>query len=136
MLQGKFARPEGMFLPDCMAPDFLDCHVPPFLAMTNPGSLVVYRCPLWVPPQPGGIKRLVHRASFALSSLPVMLRQLVWRPDVVWVVEPALFCAPAAVAVARLSGARAWLHVQDFEVDAAFDLGLLRGKLLPAMSML
>ncbi|MFZ3161055.1 MAG: glycosyltransferase WbuB [Rhodoferax sp.] len=97
---------------------------------TKSGSLVVYRCPLWVPPQPGGIKRLLHLASFALTSLPVMLRQIIWRPDVVWVVEPALFCAPAAVVVARLSGARAWLHVQDFEVDAAFDLGLLRGKWL------
>lgn len=90
--------------------------------------LQIYRCPLWVPPQPGGLKRLLHLASFAVSSLPVMLRQLSWRPNVVWVVEPALFCAPAAAAVARLSGARAWLHVQDFEVDAAFDLGLLRGK--------
>ena len=42
-------------------------------------------------------------------------------------VEPALFCAPAAVALARLCGAKAWLHVQDFEVDAAFSMGLLRG---------
>lgn len=90
----------------------------------------VWRCPLWVPARPGGARRLLHLASFALGSLPVMLRQVLWRPDVVWVVEPALFCAPAALAVARLSGARAWLHVQDFEVDAAFDLGLLRGKLL------
>ncbi len=87
----------------------------------------VYRCPLWVPRQPGGAKRLVHLASFALSSLPVLLAQLLWRPQVVWVVEPALFCAPAAWGVARLSGAKAWLHVQDFEVDAAFDMGLLRG---------
>ena len=91
------------------------------------GSLLVLRCPLWVPARPGGFKRVLHLASFALCSLPVMLRQVFWRPDVVWVVEPALFCAPAAVAVARLCGAKAWLHVQDFEVDAAFDLGLLRG---------
>ncbi len=87
----------------------------------------VVRCPLWVPRQPGGAKRLLHLASFAVSSLPVMLRQIFWRPQLVWVVEPALFCAPAALAVARLSGARAWLHVQDFEVDAAFSLGLLKG---------
>jgi len=92
------------------------------------GSVRVWRCPLWVPARPGGIKRLLHLASFALSSWFVMLRQIFWRPDVVWVVEPALFCAPTAVAVARLSGARAWLHVQDFEVDAAFDLGLLKGQ--------
>jgi colanic acid biosynthesis glycosyl transferase WcaI len=93
-------------------------------------SLVVYRCPLWVPAQPGGLKRLMHLASFALSSLLVMLRQVLWRPDVVWVVEPALFCAPTAVAVARLCGAKVWLHVQDFEVDAAFDLGLLKRQLV------
>ena len=48
----------------------------------------------------------------------------------VWVVEPPLFCAPTAWVVARLSGARALLHVQDFEVDAAFDLGLLKGPWL------
>lgn len=93
----------------------------------------VWRCPIWVPLQPGGVKRILHLASFALSSLPIMLRHIVWRPDVVWVVEPALFCAPAALGVARLSGARAWLHVQDFEVDAAFELGLLRGKFLRGM---
>lgn len=88
----------------------------------------VYRCPLWVPRQPGGAKRLLHLATFALSSLPVMLAQVLWRPQLVWVVEPALFCAPAAWGVARLSDAKAWLHVQDFEVDAAFDLGILKGQ--------
>ena len=40
-------------------------------------------------------------------------------------VEPTFFCAPLALAVARVCGARTWLHVQDFEVDAAFELGLL-----------
>jgi len=88
----------------------------------------VWRCPLWVPTKPNGIKRLVHLASFAASSFPVMLRQLVWRADVVWVVEPALFCAPAACLIARLSRAKAWLHIQDFEIDAAFELGMLRGE--------
>ncbi|MBU4154381.1 MAG: glycosyltransferase WbuB [Proteobacteria bacterium] len=94
------------------------------------GSLVVYRCPLWVPAKPSGLKRIFHLASFALFSFPVMLRQIFWRPDVVWVVEPALFCAPQAWLVARLSGGKAWLHIQDYEVDAAFDLGLLKGQLL------
>src|SRR5680860_876880 len=87
----------------------------------------VWRCPLWVPTRPGSLKRLLHLASFAASSTPVMLRQIVWRPDVVWVVEPALFCAPAAWATARLAGTPCWLHVQDFEVDAAFQLELLGG---------
>jgi colanic acid biosynthesis glycosyl transferase WcaI len=41
------------------------------------------------------------------------------------VVEPTLFCAPTALAVAWLAGAKAWLHVSDFEVDAAFELKLM-----------
>lgn len=87
----------------------------------------VFRCPLWVPRQPGGLERLLHLMSFALSSLPVILWQAIaWRPQVVLVIEPPLACAPAAWLAARLCGARAWLHVQDLEVDAAFDLGVLR----------
>ncbi|HEY9844653.1 MAG TPA: WcaI family glycosyltransferase, partial [Candidatus Caenarcaniphilales bacterium] len=86
----------------------------------------VWRCPLWVPRRQSGVKRILHLASFALTSFGVTLWQgLFWRPDVVFVVEPPLFCAPSAWIAARLSGARAWLHVQDFEVDVAFDLGLL-----------
>jgi colanic acid biosynthesis glycosyl transferase WcaI len=86
----------------------------------------VWRCPLWVPLEQSGLKRVLHLASFALSSLPVALWQgLRWRPDVIWVVAPGLFASPGAWLAARLGGAKAWLHVQDFELDAAFDLGLL-----------
>lgn len=90
----------------------------------------VWRAPLWVPRQPGGLKRVLHLCTFALSALPVMLRQVLWRPDVVLSVAPALVCAPGAWLTARLSGAQAWLHVQDFEVDVALQMGLLRGERL------
>ena len=96
-------------------------------------GVTVRRAPLWVPERPGGAKRLVHLASFALSSLPSLLRAAMRRPDIILVVEPALFCAPAAWLTARLTGARAWLHIQDFEVDAAFELGLLKGGALRSM---
>jgi len=71
------------------------------------------------------MSRMVHLSSFAVSSLPVMLALASWQPDAVFTVEPALTCAPVALASALLAGAPAWLHVQDFEVDAAFELGLL-----------
>ena len=90
----------------------------------------VWRSPLWVPAQPSGLKRLIHLATFAVFSLPTMLRQIFWRPNVVWVVAPAFFSAPGALLTARLCRAPVWLHVQDFEVDAAFDLGLLKGAWL------
>ena len=86
----------------------------------------VWRCPLWVPRQPSGLKRVLHLASFAISSLPSMLWQgLSWRPDVVFVVEPAFPCVVGALLTSRLSGAKAWLHIQDFEIDAGFEMGLL-----------
>jgi colanic acid biosynthesis glycosyl transferase WcaI len=93
-------------------------------------GLTVIRCPVWLPTSLGGFVRLLHLASFALSSLPVMLRLVLWRPSVVFVVAPALFSVPAAWLTARLSGAKCWLHVQDLEIDAAFELGLLKGGLL------
>ena len=40
-------------------------------------------------------------------------------------VEPALMCAPGALFAGRLAGSKLWLHIQDFEVDAAFELGIL-----------
>src|SRR6202521_1828679 len=83
----------------------------------------VFRCPIWVPRSPNGLRRLLYPASFGLSSWLAMLRQIAWRPDVALLVEPTLFCSFQALLVARLSGAKAWLHVQDFEVDAAFELG-------------
>jgi colanic acid biosynthesis glycosyl transferase WcaI len=90
----------------------------------------VLRCPLWVPRRPGGLTRLVHLASFALSSLPVLLSQRRWRPDVVITIAPAFFCAPGALLLGRLCrrSTVSWLHIQDFELDAAFELGMLKGK--------
>ena len=86
----------------------------------------IWRAPLWVPSRQSGVKRMVHLASFALSSMPLLARQIAWRPTAVMLIAPTILCAPGALALARLTGAKAWLHVQDYEVDAAFDLGLLK----------
>ncbi|MDD0838238.1 glycosyltransferase WbuB [Curvibacter sp. HBC61] len=94
------------------------------------GLVKVWRCPLWVPKRVSGLTRIVHHVSFALFSLPVMLRQAFWRPDVVWVVAPSFMGTPAALLVARTSRAKAWLHIQDFELDAAFSLGILKNQAL------
>jgi len=90
----------------------------------------ITRAPLWVPKKPSGLTRLIHLASFAVSSFPLVLRQLFWRPDAVICIAPSLLNAPAGWLLARLSGAHAWLHIQDFEVDAAFKLDLLKGGFL------
>lgn len=96
---------------------------------TEPGNgdgVRVYRCPLYVPKRPSGKTRVLHLGSFMLSSLPIMLSQAQWRPDVVLAVEPTFMSSLAGWMTARMAEAVAWLHIQDFEVDAAFDLGLLQ----------
>jgi colanic acid biosynthesis glycosyl transferase WcaI len=86
----------------------------------------ITRCPQWVPRQPSGLTRVICLGSFAISSFPVALKSVFWRPDVVFAVEPPFFCLPGAILAAKLSRACAWLHVQDFEVDAAVELGIFR----------
>ena len=86
----------------------------------------VVHCPLYVPRVPSGARRILHYASFALCAAPVTLYYaLRYRSDMVFVAAPALLSAPVGWLVARLTGAKCWLHVQDFEVEAAFATGLL-----------
>ncbi len=91
-------------------------------------GVAVHRCPLYVPRQPRGLSRMIHLVSFAKSSLPVALwRAILFRPQVLIAVAPALFCAPGARLAAWLARAPGFLHIQDFEIDAAFALGIVSG---------
>ncbi len=93
-------------------------------------GLEIFRSPMWVPKSPGGVARVLHLLSFAVSSFPIMMRQALWRPDLVITVAPAFLCAPTGLLTARLAGAETWLHLQDFEVDLAFRMGFFSGNLL------
>ena len=91
----------------------------------------VTRCPLYVPSKPSAMKRLLHLFSFALLSSPIVSwKSLTWRPHIVVTLAPAFFCAPCGWFAARCGGGTAWLHIQDFELDAAFELGILRSSIL------
>ena len=91
----------------------------------------IVRCPHYIPRMPTGLKRIVHLASFALAALGPAIRAArrpkAERPTVVICIAPALLSVPVAWIAARLAGARLWLHVQDFEVEAAFATGLVDG---------
>lgn len=87
----------------------------------------VLRAPLVLRRRMGGVWRLIAPLSFALSSAPLVLWQILrHRPHTVYCVEPTLLAAPLALLAAWLVGARTVLHVQDLEVDAAFAMGHLR----------
>ncbi|MEX3019871.1 colanic acid biosynthesis fucosyltransferase WcaI [Kluyvera sp. STS39-E] len=88
------------------------------------GAATVWRCPLYVPKQPSTLKRLIHLGSFALSSFFPLMAQRRWKPDRIIGVVPTLFCTPGMRLLAKLSGARTLLHIQDYEVDAMLGLGM------------
>ncbi|MDH5325767.1 MAG: WcaI family glycosyltransferase [Gammaproteobacteria bacterium] len=97
-------------------------------------SECVIRCPIWVPKNVNGIKRIFHLLSFAISSLPIILLQARKEKNVVFLTEPPLFCAPVVLFAARFFKIKTWLHVQDLEVDAAVDLGIIKNKVVVSMA--
>lgn len=85
------------------------------------------RCPHYVPQDPAGIRRFAHLISFAITAMvPAVRIALRDRPQVVFCVAPALLSVITAILAAWLCGARLWVHIQDFEVEAAFATGLMR----------
>jgi colanic acid biosynthesis glycosyl transferase WcaI len=91
----------------------------------------VMRCPIYVPARQSGLKRLLQHVTLMVTSAPVLLAWAWrWKPDIVWTMMPPLAGLPVALACAKLAAAPSWLHVQDFEVDAAFELGMFRSPRL------
>jgi colanic acid biosynthesis glycosyl transferase WcaI len=88
----------------------------------------ILRVPHYIPAAPNGVKRMAHYASFAANAQRGLRRTSpLVRPDAVIAIAPALVAAPVALRLARRAGALSWLHVQDFEVEAALATGLLPG---------
>ncbi len=94
----------------------------------------VIRCPIWVPSKPRGVTRIVHLFSFGFTSLPPLIGSMLFRPDLVVNIAPTLASAPGALLVARLSGSKSWLHIQDFELDAALEMGIVSAGRMRALA--
>ena len=100
---------------------------------TFENGVTVERCPIYVPSNPTGIRRILHLISFSLSALfPAIRASRRSRPDVVLTIAPSLLSAPVALLGAREAAACSWLHIQDFELEAAFAVGLLGAQSVPA----
>lgn len=87
----------------------------------------VVRVPTYIPAKPDGKRRVLHHMSFAArAQLAMMAETRRSKPDVVIGIAPSLISMVAARDAARRTGAKLWLHIQDFEVEAAFATGLLQ----------
>ena len=71
----------------------------------------------------------VASRQFCRQQFFPLMAQRRWKPDRIIGVVPTLFCTPGMRLLAKLSGARTVLHIQDYEVDAMLGLGLAgKGK--------
>lgn len=87
---------------------------------------LTWRCPIYVPSQPKGLTRLLHLLSFAISSIPPLFKNLLWKPDFIIAIEPPFFTTPFALLYSKLTKTKSILHVQDLEIDAAYSLNILK----------
>ena len=84
----------------------------------------VHRCWHFVPRRVSAWKRILHEATFVLTSS--MRIFLLPRPDVYVIVSPPLLLGAAGSLAATVKRAPFVFHVQDLQPDAAVGLGMLR----------
>ena len=94
-------------------------------------NVTIYRCPLYVPSKPSGLKRLLLDLSFFASSFFVVLSFLFRkRFDTIIVVAPPFHLGLIAVIYKKIKKCRFVYHIQDLQIEAARELKLITSKFL------
>jgi colanic acid biosynthesis glycosyl transferase WcaI len=95
------------------------------------GNITVYRCPQYIPADPSGKKRIVMDFTFLLSTFFKLLQLLfVKKFDVVITVVPPFHLGLLGVLYKKVRGAKLFYHIQDLQIEAARDLGMIRAASL------
>lgn len=92
----------------------------------------IVRCPLWVPKRPNGLKRILHLLTFFITSLPVVFFYSLRKYDLIITICPTLFSGLSIILtkLMRNRNTKTCLHIQDYEIDAAFKLNILSNRKL------
>jgi colanic acid biosynthesis glycosyl transferase WcaI len=96
-------------------------------ALLNGVELV--RCPFYVPKNPTGFKRIVQDFSFYMSSLWVVLWQIMRfkRYDIVVTPSPSFMCGFHGLLLKLFRPSTKFVyHIQDLQIDAAIDLDIIK----------
>lgn len=93
------------------------------------GGVDVHRSPLYVPSKLSALKRIAHEITFLASSLPVLLRLLIFnKVDIVLCVSPPFHLALVPVILKKICKFKLVCHIQDLQVDAAKELGMIKNQ--------
>ncbi|WP_339846187.1 WcaI family glycosyltransferase [Dokdonia sp. Asnod3-C12] len=89
------------------------------------GTIDIYRYKQFTPKEPTFLKRVIHIADFTIGSR-FNFKQIT-ECDIVISVIPFTSSAWLGNTLSRKRSAKHWIHIQDFEFDAAFQSGLASG---------
>jgi len=97
-----------------------------YLVNETINGVKVYRSKQYVPKDPTFIKRVIHLTSFTFGNFINLFN--VGKPDIVISIIPFTTSSLLGWFLKKRYKAKHWVHIQDFEFDAAIDSGLLKGN--------
>jgi colanic acid biosynthesis glycosyl transferase WcaI len=97
----------------------------------NDGKLSIYRCPIYIPQRPSGLKRIIHDASFFLTSALVFISLIFKKKyDYVITISPPFHIGLISLCYRFTKGGRMIYHIQDLQIDAAKELNMVKSDTL------
>jgi len=99
-----------------------------FLKEKN-ADVQIYRSRQYVPATPTFLKRIILMMTFSFGAFYNLFR-LKHKPDVIIAVIPFTSSAALALFSKWIFKSKTWIHIQDFEFDAAIESGLMNKKSL------
>ncbi|NEN22249.1 WcaI family glycosyltransferase [Cryomorpha ignava] len=95
------------------------------------GSIKIIRCPIYVPSNPSGLKRIVLDFTFLFTSaFPLVYLLFKKKKDLVMAVAPSFLIGLPAVLYKFFKRSKFIYHIQDMQIEAARDLGMIKSKFL------
>ncbi len=91
-------------------------------------GIKIFRYRQFTPKNPSFLKRVKHIASFTSGSLKNIKK--IKKSDLVIAIVPFTSDIWLAHKLARKTKAKVWVHIQDFEFDAAFESGIIKNKII------
>ncbi len=91
------------------------------------GDLILYRCPLYVPKNPSGLKRVIQEFSFHISGfLAIVYLLFKEKHDEIICISPPFHLGALALMYRFFKGGEILYHIQDLQIEAARDLKVLK----------
>tara|TARA_R110000744_G_scaffold256518_1_gene371990 strand:+ start:16345 stop:17580 length:1236 start_codon:yes stop_codon:yes gene_type:complete len=93
------------------------------------GSITVYRCPMYVPQEPTGKKRMGSDLSFFMSAIFRLIPLLFSKKfDFVFSVAPSFHVGFLGVFYSRFRKTKLIYHIQDLQIEVAQELKMIQSQ--------